>query len=84
MVGSVSSGFIDRVTIGGTIEQGLKNDKINNVIGSSNNMKNFFKGFQKKKEGEENDVSINRRRNYQERRRLQFFYRQPAYQSQSI
>lgn len=39
MVGSVSSCFSDLVIIGGRIQQGLKNYKIINVVGSSNNVK---------------------------------------------
>ena len=59
MVGSISSGFVDLVTIGEQIEQGLKNGKIVNTVGSpnNNNAKKFPGIFQKKKEGETNAVS---------------------------
>ena len=58
MVGSISSGFADLVTIGERIEQGLKNGKIVNTAGSSNNNAKKFPGiFQKKKEGETNAIS---------------------------
>ena len=58
MVGSISSGFSDLVTIGERIETGIKSVKIQG--GSSNspfNTKRLVPNFTKRKEGEVNVVA---------------------------
>lgn len=49
MVGSMSPGFSDLITIGIRIEYGMKNDKIINAAKTSNNAKKFSGRFLKKK-----------------------------------
>lgn len=57
MVGSVSSGFADLVTIVERIKQRLKNGKVPGVVRASNTVKKSCRNFQMKKEGETNAIS---------------------------
>lgn len=65
MVSSVSKNFSDLVVVGVKVELGMKNGKMKAAAGTSNNnVKKISGGFQKKKEGEKNIVSIVRGRNH--------------------
>ena len=59
MVGSVSSGFSDLVTIAERIEAGTKNGKIQGASSSTPyNSKRHFPNFSKNNEGEINIVAL--------------------------
>src|ERR1051325_11175622 len=70
MIGSVSSRFKDLVTIGQRLEEGIKRGKVFVAGESSSGAKKSFGNFHKKKDGETNVVSIERRR---PRRRPQYY-----------
>lgn len=65
MIGSVSSGFSNLVTIGERIEHGLKIGNITDNSGVSNGLRKFNDNFQKRKEGETNTVISDGRKPYQ-------------------
>lgn len=66
MVGSVSTSFSDLVVMGIKVELGLKNAKMINAAGTSNNnnAKKFSENFKKKKERGTNAISSCRGRNH--------------------
>lgn len=60
---SVSLVFSDFVTIGKRIERNMKNGKLLGVFGDTSKIKKPSSNFQKKKEGETNEVMVAKRKN---------------------
>ena len=70
MIGSVSSGFADLVTIGERLEEGIKKGKITGVE-ASNSAKKPYGNFQKKKEGEAHAVSVEKKPRHRQQQYVQ-------------
>lgn len=65
IIDNYSTNFVDTVTIGERVKNGLKSEKITGIIAQQTTNKKLHEGFMKKKEGETSAVTVSVHPQYQ-------------------